>query len=108
MTFVFVAIALLAIANTLLLFVSKDYARKRQLWPWAALLGGMLFIVAAIGTGLPKAALIVVAPFVGLMVYLSVRSVWFCPACGSTAWYRAPFIAADSCSKCGAKRPEMR
>ena len=84
------------------LFLGRNLALKRRYARPYIITSGILFLAGMLLTGFPIFLIGIAAPFVGLITWLNLRQVHFCPQCGSTLWPYVPFTRPKFCARCGA------
>ncbi len=93
---------LLAIVGFLLFYLNRNVAFKRRYLPWFLGLTGVLFIGFMLASGTPKFLVLIIAPVAALIMYMNVKGIQFCDACGRTLIEQMSFSRPEFCSKCGA------
>lgn len=100
---VFVAVwAILMVASMYLFYFSRDVARKRRLFKPFAVGTGVLFLGFVWSMGFPIFVLAGMTPVIVLIIWLNLRMIRFCDACGKTIMQHLPFSSPKYCSNCGA------
>jgi hypothetical protein len=84
-------------------FLYKNAAVKRKVFLPFMVLVGLLFLGFGVATDMPTDMLAIVVPFLVVIIYLNLRTVKFCDACGTTNMSSNPLKAPAFCHKCGAK-----
>ena len=84
------------------LLFGRNLALKRRFLRPHIVGGAVLFLVGMALTGFPPGMILLAAPLVGLVTWLNLRQVHFCPQCGATIWRQVPFQRPRFCARCGA------
>jgi hypothetical protein len=66
---------------------------------------GVIFLGFIWLSGAPPAALLLAVPGVALILFLNIRGIQFCDACGRTVFSQNPWSPSKFCAKCGAPLP---
>jgi hypothetical protein len=97
----FGVLALVSVATAVFLWLNRDGALKRKLFPYIASTHGVLFLSVFAAAGLPLESLFSFVPLIAVGVWLNVRMFRFCLACGATVRGGAFFSRPKYCPKCG-------
>lgn len=107
MLFAFVAMAACHFLAGAFFWFSKNAALKRRLLPYI----GIVFVCLTLGllleSGFPTNSLYVFAPFILLVVGISLRTFQFCDSCGATVRSGAFSQRPAYCPKCGASMQQV-
>lgn len=91
-------------AGGLFFLLSRNAPLKRRLWPAWIVLVVLTFLAFAWGLVGPAAPLLLLVP-VAVIIFLNLRNVRFCDACGLTVFNAGPFSRAKFCPGCGSALP---
>jgi hypothetical protein len=101
-TTIFFAVCAAGCVGALFLYMSRRVDVKRR-WHRRIVFGAAAFFLAYVAAFYSPGALFGVLPAVGLVVWLLLQQIRFCPACGQPMSRPTPWVALNYCSKCGVR-----
>jgi hypothetical protein len=94
----------LGIFSLWLMYFDTNVARKKRLLPIFVVGSGLLFIIFSyLMTGAQPRMLLFLCPPVTLIIFLNLRGIKICSACGRTIHSGVWLSKAEFCPKCGAR-----
>ena len=94
---------ILVIVGFCLFYLCKNVARKKRLLPIFVVGTGILFATFVFVMTGPSNEMFVMIPVVALIIFLNLRMIKVCEACGRTVFTSDMFYKMEYCPKCGAK-----
>jgi hypothetical protein len=92
----------LGVGTGCFLWLSRNAALKRAVFPWVVIGAGVLFAFFAVLVSGEMWMLAAAIPAVTLISFVNIRMTKFCDACGATLYNHAWFTRLRFCFKCGA------
>jgi hypothetical protein len=101
----FVSFVVIGVVSIQYFRTYPDVNVKRQFHRWWTIgYGVTFFLLIAVGMG-ASPSLLLFGPFIALIIYLNIRNITFCEACGKSVYNYFLVSKAEYCARCGARLP---